>query len=152
MDKFTCNYMSKISVTMHLLKMNEYKINELGIQCIVQGFSFQFCDIENLPNFSKKKLAKLLKSTLGKRKPPNFSPFFCWKKTTKDCQNKTHWCCAIFLYNVIMQPFLCWSLEPHIITSSSLVCQLKFNINVINFILFFGGHASLALVGTQDCE
>ncbi len=40
MYKFTCNYMSKISVTMHLLKMNEYKINELGIQCIVQGFSF----------------------------------------------------------------------------------------------------------------
>jgi len=84
--------------------MNEYKINELGIQCIVQGFSFQFCDIEHLPNFSKK-ISKITQIyTREKKKPPTFPPFFVGKKQQKNCQNKNHWCCALFLYNVIMQP------------------------------------------------
>jgi hypothetical protein len=152
MNKFTCNYMSKISVTMHLLKMNEYKINELGIQCIVQGFSFQFCDIGNLPNFSKKIVKITQIYTRGKNNPQLFPFFLLGKNNKKIVKIKTTCVVPSFFIMSSCNPFLCWSLEPHIITSSSLVCKLKFNINVINLIWFFWGHASFALLGTQDCK
>jgi len=54
-----------------------------------RGFMFQFCDLENLVNFSSK-IEKLVKFTLKKKHLPNLPPVIFVEITTKCFQRKHH--------------------------------------------------------------